>query len=292
MTKEFWKWPESCWTSDTIDWKKAEKITAGVDLGTTSAQAAIMCDGELFGYANLYMGPDFKGMADTVIQHAMGDSGMTLKDIGSIIATGWGADNVSYATGKMDEVHCHMKGGRFMYGKEAHTIVDLGGQTVKAIRVYDWDRVRDVMMNDKCATGMGRNIEMMCDIFQVPIDKIGEMSMDVKADPEPVSTTCWAFANPEAVGLFRDGFREDPYTENDVYAAYLFAIEWRIMGTIAKLQPLDAGDATVYEKLAFTGGMAKNVGITKRLERDLNVTALTTEYDPMLAGAIGAALLA
>ncbi len=80
-------------------------------------------------------------------------------------------------------------------------------------------------------------------------------------------------------------------TANEVYASALFAVAWRTLGTIGKLQPLDVGDIKVYEKLAFTGGMAKNVGITKRIERELRTEALTSRYDPMLAGAIGAALL-
>jgi benzoyl-CoA reductase subunit A len=94
------------------------------------------------------------------------------------------------------------------------------------------------------------------------------------------------------VGLFRQGFKEDRYSENDVLATHLFALAWRILSTIGKLQPLDVGDLTVYKEIAFTGGLAKNIGITKRLERELKVSALTSEYDPQLAGAIGAALLA
>jgi benzoyl-CoA reductase subunit A len=170
--------------------------------------------------------------------------------------------------------------------------VDLGGQTVKAIRLFDWDRVRDFMMNDKCATGMGRNVEIICDLLQVPIEEIGEKSLDVKKDPEPVSTTCFTFADTETMGLFRPELKAEPLTENEVYASHLFAIAWRIIGIIGKLQPLDVGDVRVYKELCFTGGLAKNAGITKRIERELNVTALASDYDPMLAGAIGAALLA
>ena len=83
------------------------------------------------------------------------------------------------------------------------TIVDLGAQTTKAIRVYEWDRVRDFMINDKCATGMGRSIEIMADLMQVPVEAMGPKSLEVSKDPEPVSTTCYAFANTEAMGLFR-----------------------------------------------------------------------------------------
>jgi benzoyl-CoA reductase subunit A len=292
MTNEFSKWPESSFTSDGIDWKSAKTITAGVDVGTTSAQAAVLCDGKLFGWASIRVGTDFKKAADDVIAKALGKSGMTLKDIGTVAATGFGKENVSYAGKTVDEVHCHMKGARFMYGPEVHTVVDLGAQTTKAIRLYDWDRVRDFMMNDKCATGMGRNIEIVCELLQVPITEIGEKSLDVKADPEPVSTTCFAFAQTETMGLFRPGYKEEPLTENEVYASHLFAVAWRALGAIGKIQPLDVGDIRIYEKLAFTGGLAKNVGITKRIERELQTEALTSEYDPMLAGAIGAALLA
>ncbi len=292
MTNEYSCWPESSWTSDRIDWKAAEKITAGVDVGTTSAQAAVFCDGELFGWANIRIGYDFQKAADDVLARAFGASGMTESDITSLIATGFGKDHVRGAAKTIDEIHCHMKGARFMFGPEVHTVVDLGAQSTKAIRVYDWDRVWDFMMNDKCATGMGRNIEIICDLLQVPITEIGERSLDVEADPEPVSTTCFSFAQTETMGLFRPGFREPAVTENEVYASHLFAVAWRILGTIGKIQSLDVGDIKIYEKLAFTGGLAKNVGITKRIERELKTEALTSEYDPMLAGAIGAALLA
>ena len=292
MGQQYWDWPESGWLSKEIDWKKAGKVTAGVDIGTTSAQAAIMCDGKLFGYANIRIGAYFRKAADLVIQQAMGDSGMTLDDIGAIASTGWGHRNAEYAPTFIDEVHCHAKGARFIFGPEVRTVVNLGGQTCAAIRLYDWDRVRDFMMNDKCATGFGRNIEMMCDYLKVPIDEIGKLSLDVNVDPEPVSTTCYAFADTETLGLFRQDFRAEPLSANEIYASHLFAVAWRVLGVVGKLQPLDVGDITVYKELGFTGGLAKNPGITERIERELKVQALKSEYDPMLAGAIGAALLA
>jgi activator of 2-hydroxyglutaryl-CoA dehydratase len=166
-----------------------------------------------------------------------------------------------------------------MYGPAVKTVVDLGAQTCKAIRMYEWDRIRDFMISDKCATGMGRSIEVMADLIQVPIQEMGERSLMVSKDPEPVSTTCYAFANTEAMGLFREG-----YTESQVLAAYLFAIAWRLHSTIGRVQP--------EKEIAFTGGLAKNPGIVKRIEREMKMTALTSDYDPMLAGAIGAALIA
>ena len=292
MTQAYGKWPESSGVSSKVDWKKAKAITAGVDLGTTSAQCAVLCDGELFAWANIRVGASFKKAAEDVVAKALDGTGLTVDKIGTIVATGFARENVAYATKTMDEVHCHAKGGRFMYGPEVHTVVDLGGQTMKAIRLYDWDRVQDIAINEKCATGQGRNIEQMCNLLQVPITEIGEKSLDVKGDPEPVSTTCYNFARTETMGQFRPEFRADSLTENEVYATHMLAVAWRMLGAIGKMQPLDPGEVMVYEALGFTGGLAKNVGITKRIERELRVTALTSEYDPMLAGAIGAALLA
>lgn len=292
--QDYWKWPESSWTSKEIDWRAAKELTAGIDVGTTGTQAAVMCDGELFGYANIHTGRSFKKAARIAIEKAMGDSGMTLEDIQRIMGTGAGGRNIEFATGFMDGVRCQGRGARFMYGPEVHTVVDLGGQSCTAIRLYDWDRIWDFTMNDKCATGFGRSIEFMCDMLQVPIEEIGPMSLDVAADPEPVATTCYCFANTETMGLFgRPEYKCEPLTENEVYAKYLFAIAWRCLGTIGKLQPLDVGDIKIhYPELGFTGGLAKNPGITKRIERELKITALTSDYDPQLAGAIGAALLA
>jgi bzd-type benzoyl-CoA reductase Q subunit len=279
MTQEYWRWPESSWTSTDIDWKKAKTVTTGVDIGSNSSQAVILCDTSLFGYANLRNGPDFRETAGKVLKQAQGKSGMTQKDIKYTVATGWGSKNASYAQKTADEIACHAKGARFMYGPAVKTVVDLGAQTCKAIRLFGWDRIRDFHMNDKCADGMGRSIEVMADLMQVPIQEMGEKSLTVEKDPEPVSTTCYAFANTEAMGLFHEG-----YKESEVLAAYLFAIAWRIHGMVGRVQP--------EKELAFTGGLAKNTGIVKRLEKEMKMTALTSEYDPQLAGAIGAALIA
>ncbi|MDR0469319.1 MAG: acyl-CoA dehydratase activase [Peptococcaceae bacterium] len=293
MTQEYWKWPETNSISEKMDWRKAEKITAGVDIGTTSTQAAILCDGELFGFANIHTGVNLENAAVIAIEKAMVGSGMALKDIHEIVSVGWGSSHVAFATKKMNEVICHAKGARFMYGPEVHTVVDLGGQTVNAIRLYDWDRVWDFFMNDKCAIGFGRNVETICELLQVPIEEIGDLSLDVTDDPEPVGTTCYCFAQTETLGLLgRSEYRAAPITENQVYASYLFAIATRAVNTIGRLAPLDVGDLSVYKDICFTGGLAKNKGVTKRIERYFNTTAPTSAYDPQLAGAIGAALLA
>jgi predicted CoA-substrate-specific enzyme activase len=204
---------------------------------------------------------------------------MKVKDIRYTVATGYGRKNVIFAKKDANEISCHAKGARFMFGPGVRTVVDMGGQAAKAVKLFEWERIRDIMAQDKCATGMGRSVEVMADLMQVPITEIGERSLTVAKDPEPVSTTCYAFADTEAYGLLREG-----YKESEVLAAYLFAIANRLYTMVGRLEP--------EKELALTGGMAKNPGIVKRLEKLMGMTALPSKFDPMLAGAIGAALIA
>lgn len=292
MNKEFMKWPELRFSSKDCDWKNAKKIAAGIDVGTTSTQAAIFCDGGLFAYASIATAPNYTHAGELALNKALAGTGMTREDIHSVCATGYGYDTVKFADKHVDEIHCHGTGARYMFGPSVNTILDLGGQTVKAIRMYEWDRVRDIMIGDKCATGMGRNIETFAAVAEIPLEEIGAYSLDVDKDPEPCSTTCYVFSLPEAIGMLRPEFRADPLTPNQVVGGYLFSVAWRALGVLGKLSPLDPGAIKVDGGLALTGGLAKNVGITKRIERELSITAAASEYDPMLAGAIGAALLA
>ena len=291
MKFEYGLWPESSWQSDSFDWKKAKEIKAGVDVGTTSAQAAIICDGELFAYSSMRTGADFGSAAHNALKLALGSTGIAAENFSGYAATGFGRRNAGGNAMLLDEIQCHGKGARFLFGEDVKTVVDLGGQTVKAIKLFSWDRVADFKLSDKCATGFGRSIEVMCDVFQVPITEIGPLSLDAEEDPEPSSTTCYNFADSEAVGLMRPGFREKEYAFNEILASYLFTIAWRALSTIGKIAPLDIGDIKLEEKVGFTGGLAKNPGITKRIERELGISALEPKADPMLAGAIGAALL-
>lgn len=293
MDHKYGRWPEDVWSSHSAGWRQAGKITAGIDVGTTSTQAAVLCGGALYGYANLHTGADFGAAAGRALDLALGDSGMTRADLAAVCGTGFGKRNIACADSTMNEVHCHARGARFLFGPGVRTVADLGGQTVKAIRLYDWNRVRDFMINDKCATGEGRSLEVLCDLLHINITEIGPESLEAERDPEPVSTTCWAYANAETLGLFgRPEFKAEPLTEAEIYASHLFAYAWRILGVIGRLSPLDTGEIQIDGGLAFTGGLAKNPGITRRIERELGVTALTSRWDPMLAGAIGAALLA
>jgi predicted CoA-substrate-specific enzyme activase len=289
MVKEFGAWPELVWASgDRFDGTPV----CGVDVGSTSVQAVILADGALVAYASLRCGYDFGEAAETALTRTLAAAGLSRGDIKTCRATGFGRRRVAFADATSEEIACHGLGARYVFGPEVRTVADLGGQRTKAIRLYDWDRVRDFKISDKCAAGMGRGIERIANLLEIPISEIGERSLSAEKDPEPVSTTCCNFMYPETIGLLRQGFREDEYSENDVLAAAMFTVAWRALGTIGKLAPLDIGEISLDGALGFTGGLAKNPGVTKRIERELGVNALPAKYDPLLAGAIGAALLA
>ena len=290
MEKEYWKWPEAAQSVNNAG-KSGDKVVAGIDIGTTSTQAVLMRGGDLLGYANMHTGR-FDAAATEAMAKVLEATGISRDDISAIGGTGFGKKHIGSAARLFDEVQCHAKGARYMFGPDVRTVVDMGGQTVKAIRLFEWDRVRDFMINDKCATGEGRNIEVLCDLLHIGITEIGPKSLEAAKDPEPVSTTCWNFADTETFGLFgRADYRSEKLGEAEIYASHMFAVAWRIIGVVGRLSPLDVGEVQIDGGLGLTGGLAKNPGITKRIERELGVTAAVGEYDPMLAGAIGAALL-
>jgi predicted CoA-substrate-specific enzyme activase len=278
MAEKYGLWPESNWASRDIDWKKSKNVNAGVDIGAVSSQAVIMCDGQVLAYSNQRTGPSSKVSARKVMESALEGTGMGLKNIRQIVATGYGSGSVEFANKCVNETVCHVKGARFMFGPTVKTVFDMGGQTCKAMKLYQWDQIVDLAVNDKCAVNMGWGIEILADLMHVQITEMGQKSLDVKQEPEPVSTTCYVFANTEAIGLLRAG------GENEALAAYLFAIAGRLQGLLGRINP--------EKEFAFTGGLAKNLGIVKRLEREMGIVSLGSRYDPQLAGAIGAAILA
>src|ERR1035437_10235726 len=130
--QEFWRWEESRWTSPTIDWQKASIITAGVDIGSVSSKAAIMCDGELYAYANGRTGADSANSARTSMAQALEGTGLEIDKIHYIIGTGYGRVNVPFAHRTITEIACHARGANFMYGPTVRTVLDMGGQDCKA----------------------------------------------------------------------------------------------------------------------------------------------------------------
>jgi bzd-type benzoyl-CoA reductase Q subunit len=276
---EFWRWTESRWTAPEKDWRKATLITAGVDVGSVSSQAVVMTDGEIFCYANMRTGSDSPNSATKAMNWALEKTGLTLDKIHSIVGTGYGRIHVPFSQRAVTEIACHGRGANFMYGPTVRTVLDMGGQDCKAIHIDQQGKVTNFLMNDKCAAGTGRGLEVFADLLGISINEIGELSLQVKEEPPPVSSTCVVFAKSEASGLLRKGWPKER-----VIAAYTSAMSHRVASLLKRigLEP----------DFAITGGIAKNSGVVSRLEKELGLKALKPSYDTQIAGALGAALFA
>lgn len=279
MQREYWRWPESRWTAPDKDWRSAKIISSGVDVGSVSSQAVILTDGELYAYSNMRTGSDSPDSAQKAMDWALEGTGMKLANIQYTVGTGYGRVNVPFAQRAITEIACHARGGNFMYGPTVRTILDMGGQDCKAIHCDERGKVTDFLMNDKCAAGTGRGMEVFADLLAVPIEDVGKLSFEVEEEPPSVSSTCVIFAKTEATGLLREGWPKEK-----VLAAYCSAMAHRVVELLERVG--------MEKDFAITGGIAKNEGVVKRLEKEIGVKSLTPKYDTQIAGALGAALFA
>jgi bzd-type benzoyl-CoA reductase Q subunit len=279
MEKEYWRWPESRWSDESKDWKSASIVSAGVDVGSVSSQTVILTDGELYAYSNRRTGSNSPDSAQNALDWALKDTGMTVNDIHYTVGTGYGRVNVPFADRAITEIACHARGANFMYGPTVKTILDMGGQDCKAIHCDPKGKVSAFLMNDKCAAGTGRGMEVFANLLAIPIEEVGETSFKVDKEPPPVSNTCVIFAKTEATGLLREG-----WSKEKVLAAYCSAMAHRVVELLQRIG--------VEKDFAITGGIAKNEGVVKRIEKEIGITALTPKHDTQIAGALGAALFA
>jgi predicted CoA-substrate-specific enzyme activase len=166
-----------------------------------------------------------------------------------------------------------------MYGPSVRTVLDMGGQDCKVIRCDDRGKVTAFAMNDKCAAGTGRGMEVFADLLAVPIEEVGELSFQVEEEPPPVSSTCVVFAKSEATGLLRQG-----WPKSKVLAAYCSAMAHRVVTLLEQVG--------IEKEFAITGGIGKNAGVVRRLSKEIGITPMTPTYDTQIAGALGGALFA
>ena len=275
--QEFWRWTESNWKNPDIDWNNAKYITVGVDVGSVSSQAVIMADGDVFAYGNMRTGSNSPDSARNAFNFALETTGLPEDRIDYAIGTGYGRVNVPFTDRAVTEIACHARGANYIYGPDVRTVLDVGGQDIKVIQCDEQGKVTNFLMNDKCAAGTGRGMEVFADMLGIPIDNVGDRSFDVKEEPPAVSSTCVVYAKSEATGLLRKG-----WSTEKVLAAYCLAMAERIYSLIERIG--------VEPEFAITGGMAKNRGVLDRLMPMVGLKAMDTKWDTQIAGAIGAAL--
>jgi benzoyl-CoA reductase subunit A len=283
--KEYWRWPEEIKTIEGMDPKKAKVISCGIDVGSVGSKAMIMLDGEVYSWSIMRTGSNSPDSARKVLSAALNGTGLEEKDLHYIVGTGYGRVNIPMAKQAITEIACHGRGAVYIWGPTVKSVLDVGGQDIKAIRTDEKGKITSFLMNDKCAAGTGRGMEVFADLLSVPIQEVGEQSLKVKEDPPPVSSTCTVFAKSEAVSLLRKG-----WTKEMVLAAYCAAMAQRMFELLQKVG--------IEKEFVITGGQSKNIGVVKRIEKLIGFPCFALpkkngfSLDPQLAGAIGAALFA
>ena len=219
-------------------------------------------------------GPEHRKLANRVMEEALAQAKLSFDDITYVVATGYGRINVPFADKQITEISCHARGISHLL-PEARVVIDIGGQDSKGIKLSN-GRVVDFVMNDKCAAGTGRFLEVTAEELGVSLEDMGRLSLEAKGKVE-ISNTCTVFAAQEVVAKLSEGV---PLPE--IIAGLYEAIASRIYGMVRRLK--------IEREVALTGGGAKNIGLVKALEAKLGFPVVLPP-EPLLTGAIGAALL-
>jgi len=256
--------------------KKDIPIVAGVDVGAATTKAVIRGEDNQLSFSVIPTGHSVTEAIESVFQSALAKTGHTIDDLKYIVSTGYGRRAVSFAHKAVSEIICHAAGVSAIL-PQARTIIDIGGQDSKVIGLDEGGHVSNFVMNDKCAAGTGRFLDVIAGVLNLKVDEIGSISL-TSTDACVISSTCTIFAESEVVSLRAAGrSREDLLAGIHKAMAHRLAIMGKSIG---------------YRKeLVFTGGVAKNIGIKKALEEEIGLEILIPE-EPQIMGALGAALLA
>jgi predicted CoA-substrate-specific enzyme activase len=252
-------------------------VFAGIDIGAATAKAVIIDNGNIQYSHIIATGDNVKMAASEVVDATLAMARMGMNDLDYIVSTGYGRNAVTFANETSSEIICHAKGAYSVIPR-TRVIIDIGGQDSKAIEVDQNGRVTGFVMNDKCAAGTGRFLEVIANVLKVKLEELGPVSL-LSSRPCPITSTCTVFAESEIVSLRADG-----RSREDLIAGVHRAIAYRtklLMKSAIRLQ----------REVVFTGGVAKNVGVRKALAGELGVEILVPEK-PQIIGALGAALLA
>ena len=253
-------------------------ITAGIDIGSTTTKAVVLKDGDIFSYALQPTGIDIGSVSRQVIMEALEKADLKFEELDRIVATGYGRISIPFATTTITEITCNAAGVHHLY-PHASLVVDIGGQDSKVIKIDSKGRVIQFAMNDKCAAGTGKFLEVAAQTLGVPVSELGDISMQSK-NKATISSTCTVFAQTEIVSLIARQTNKE-----DIAAGLHESIVSRVYGLISSVHPDPKAE------VVLTGGVAKNVAIVHLLERMLG-REISVPENPQIITALGAAILA
>jgi len=248
---------------------------AGIDIGSTMTKVIILEDKDKV--CSKVVGPtgaEHRRLANRVTHDALEHAGISIDEVAYIVATGYGRISVPFADRQITELTCHAKGISTLF-PTARTAIDIGGQDAKGLKISNGKLV-DFVMNDKCAAGTGRFLEVIAEALSIRVEDLGTISLQ-STNKITISNTCTIFAQQEITSCLSDGIPLE-----DILAGLHDAIATRVIGMVKRLG--------IQPSVVLTGGVAKNIGIIKAMEENLGHTLLVPE-DPLFSGALGAAIL-
>jgi len=248
---------------------------AGIDIGSVFAKAAIV-SGELVSYHITPSGGNYKLTADETIKEALTKASLSAKDIAYVVATGYGASNVSLAHEIITEVSCQAKGISYVF-PSVRTAIDIGGQFTRVFKVDDRGKATAFVLSEKCAAGSGRFLQVIARVLQIDLTEIGPLSLKSQERVD-FNTGCAVFAESEAISRIAEGTLKE-----DILAGIHRAMAAKTMNLVERvgLEP----------DCALIGGGAKDIGLVKSIEEILELGLLVPE-EPQIVAALGAALIA
>lgn len=250
---------------------------AGVDVGSTQAKG-VVADGEgcIVGRALLDMEQNMASAAADVFHLALADAGLEPEEVAYTVATGYGRYRVDFGDAQVTEIACHARGAVAAF-PDTRTVLDIGGQDTKAIRVADSGEVENFAMNDKCAAGTGRFLGACSLALELPLAELGPLALRSTA-PVSISTTCTVFAESEIIGHLSKGRLAE-----DVVMGMHYSVAKRCASLVRRVGLRPA--------VTFTGGVSRNQAMVLLLEKLLDCP-LNVSPDAHFMGALGAALFA
>ena len=251
-------------------------ITAGVDCGSKNVRVVILKDGEVVGKALVPAGMDTSAVAEEAYDKALAEAGLGRDDVQKVVATGAGKPEAAFRDGDITEVGADARGAHHLFG-DVRTVIDVGAEEGRAIKVTASGKVADFAINEKCAAGAGAFTEAMARALEVPLEELGALSLQ-STQAIPINAQCAVFAESEVVGLVHR-----KTSTPDMARAIHDAIADRITSMVRRVG--------IEERIALIGGVARNIGFVKSLQEDLQTTVLIPE-EPEFVGALGAALVA
>ena len=251
-------------------------IVAGMDIGSITAETVLLQDENILAAVILPTGANSRTAAERSLRAALDQAHLSREALSKIVTTGYGRASFPLATKMVTEITCHARGAFFVH-PQTRTVIDIGGQDSKVIRLDGQGRNVDFQMNDKCAAGTGRFLEVMAHALEVRLEDLGQLSRSAQRTIK-ISSTCTVFAESEVVSLIADNQPKEV-----IIRGLHDSIADRIMGMVQRVG--------IEAEVTLTGGVAKNDGVVQALEERLKIK-LFIPPEPQTIGALGAALIA